>query len=421
MGKQTRPKRQGRPHRIPPAPPAPGDWVGATALEEIAAAGGDLWLLLWHGVRDVWLWSSVDAGKLGELFRPQETTPSHPELVASAALELGRALETFRVLHTTPEALQGEEIAEACGRVADWAEDASLLALSGYYAEAAAIAEPMDPSRAHAAAYRLRRAQVTSRSAQWYERTFKLAVRAGNRDEEVGALIGYGSLLYGLGMYAQARRFLLKGARRAIRTGRRKKAAEAYHDLMLLSLDTNDFRSAAGYASMAESLYPRRHPRIPHLVHDFAVVLNRQHHFALALPQAEKLLPFFHRPEQLALVWGTLGRAAAGVGLTERFHVAESHVLRLVEQHNEHGAAALVSTAEGARSLRRWEQARKYAQLAIRIAKIRKDAGQERRAREILRYVSKQEPAPGVAPAPEDLTALARRIAARLRAWKPPK
>ncbi|MEW5931796.1 MAG: hypothetical protein AB1941_30370 [Gemmatimonadota bacterium] len=295
MGKDKRTTRDGRPHRIPPPPKPPGEWIRATALQGVAATGGSLWLVLWQAVRDVWLWADVVPEDREELFAPPDGNDAERLLrVREEAPALPGALETFHRLRVSPQAVGGREIVAACRQVYEWAEARSMVELAAFFADAAAIADPESPYQANQAARLCRRGALNHRAAVWYERGFRLAVRLQDREETVAALLGYGSLLYGLGMYAQARRFLLNGARRATRTGRRRKAAEAYHDLMLLSLDTNDFRSAAGYARMAETLYPRRHPRIPHLVHDFAVVLNRQSHFALALSQISSVRFSFH-------------------------------------------------------------------------------------------------------------------------------
>ena len=418
---QHHPSRQGRPHGVPPAPGAPSEWTQAHALEDVAAAGGALWVVLWQALRDVWIWSETPADQRGELFLPPSATVYERTMRARfEAPELTAALGTYHLLRWAAHVVEGAHVADACQQISAWAEARSMAELAAYFAEAAAVADPASPVRSHAAAYLTRRARMFRRSAAWYERTYKLAVRADDRDEAVGALLGYGALLYGLGFYQQARRYLRKGAKRAVRTGRRRKAAEAHHDLMLLSLDMQDYAAAAHHASQAEHLYPLSHPRIPYLVHDFAVVLVRQNYSSLASAQLERVLPFFVRPEEAALIWGTLARAAAGAGQLDRFREAEAKALQLAALYQEHGAAALVNVGEGSRVVREWAKARDYGRLAVQIAQARQDGGQERLARELLRRVEQQEPAPGGIPAPEDIATLARRIAARLRTWRAP-
>ncbi|MET0399765.1 MAG: hypothetical protein ABW277_23460 [Longimicrobiaceae bacterium] len=378
-------------------------------------------MVLWQSLRDVWLWADTSPEQRAELFQPPSTAAYERTIRARhEAPELTEALGTFHLLRWAAHVVGEAHVADACRQVSQWAEAGSLAELAAYFAEAGSVADPTDPERAHAAAHLTRRARMFRRSAAWYERTYKLAVRVDDRDTAVGALLGYGALLYGLGMYPPARRFLRKGARRAVRTGRRRKAAEAHHDLMLLSLDMQDFAAATQHASQAEHLYPLSHPRIPYLVHDFAVALVRQNYSSLASSMLEKVLSYIVRPEEAALVWGTLARAAAGAGQLDRFREAETKVLQLVGLYREHGAAALVNVGEGSRAVREWDKARDYGHLAVQIAQARMDGGQERLARELLKRVEKKEPAPGGMPAPVEIATLARRIAARLRTWRAP-
>jgi len=418
MGKNRPPHRPGRPHRIPPRPLPPEESAHQHALAEIAGQGGALWRVLWQACRDVWLWASVSPEDRAELFSPPGAQMY--EWFSGArdeAPELAAALGTFHLLRWSPQTVEAVALGEACHQVSEWADSHSLTALAAHFADAAASADPTDPVLAHTAAYLYRRAYTDWRAAAWYERAFRLAVWAGHRDTAVGALIGYGALLYGLGLYDRARRYLERGARRAVRTGRQRKAAEAHHDLAGLCLDMGDFASAMDHARCAGELYPLRHPRIPALVHDFAVVLVRQHHYTTAYSLLAKLPPYFRDPEA-TLVWSTLARVTAGMGQVERFGDPERRTLDLVALYKEHGAAALVNLTEGARALRRWNQAEEYAHMAIEIARERSDAGQERSARALLEKVGRRElPLPEV-PASVEAASLARRLAARLRRWK---
>ncbi|HEX7240678.1 MAG TPA: hypothetical protein VF263_10450 [Longimicrobiaceae bacterium] len=384
----------------------------------MAAAGGELWLVLWQALRDVWLWAEVDVETRRELFNaPSEGLYGRTLRARGEAPELGEVLGTFHLLRWTPDAVEGRHVAMACQHVQEWAEARSMLELAAAFAEAAAVADPDDPERAHLAARTTRRAAWERRAALWYERTFRLAVRADHRDAAVGALIGYGMLLYGLGLFEQARPFIEQGARRAARTGRRRKAAEAHHDLILLSLDIEDFATAIEHARRAEKLYPLHHPRLPGLVHDFAVVLVRQHHHTLAYSLLAKL-PSCFRPAEAAIVWSTAARAAAGSGRPERFEEAERNSLDLVAHHQEHGAGAMVNLAEGARALREWGKATRYATEAISIARMRSDAGQQHLAEIVLGKVENHEPALVDTPVSEEKAAFARRLMARLQRWK---
>ncbi|HEX2091835.1 MAG TPA: hypothetical protein VHG28_05500 [Longimicrobiaceae bacterium] len=293
-----------------------------------------------------------------------------------------------------------------------------MIKLAAYFAEAAAMADPESPARTNEAARLCRRAALDRRASVWYERAFKLAVRTQNRREVIWALLGYGSLLYGLGHLTRARPYFETVARRAARTGRRRSAAEAHHDLILLCLDLHDFRQAEEHARLSESLYPRQHSRIPHLVHDCAVLLIREGYHSTALSLLGKLPGYFPRPEEAVLVWSTLARAAAGAGQVDQFREAEQKALELVGFYEEHGAATFVNLAEGAWLQGQDGKAGQYAELAIDVARRRKDRGQARLARELVGRIARKEPVPEEVPAPTQIRTLARRLTARLRIWK---
>lgn len=415
----TTQRRAGRPHRIPPPPPAPGTGSTAGSLDDVASRGGDLWVVLWQALADVWLWASVAREQRGYLFGPSRAGARERGVRARRdAPELTEALGTFQMLRMAGDVLDPQQVGDACKRVYAWAEAGSLIELAAHFAEASAVADPDDPARANEAARLCRRAALDRRAATWYERAFHLAVRAQNRRETIWALLGYGSLLYGLGQSARARPYFEKVARRAARTRRRSIAAEAHHDLILLCLDLNDFAQAEEHAGLAEDLYPRQHRRIPYLVHDCAVLLVREGFHTAALSLLRRLPLHFPRPEEATLVWSTLARAAGGAGQVAGHRDAERRTLELAGLYEEHGAAAMVNLAEAARSLADDARADRYVTLALEIAARRRDGGQARLARELRRRIRKDEPVPAEAPAPDKVAALSRRLAARLRVWQ---
>ena len=377
-------------------------------------------MVLWQSLRDVWMWAGVPPEQRGDLFGPPPDADRDLSLRACGeAPELARALETFRVMREAAHVVEGHRVAEACRQVCRWAEAGSMIELAAYFAEGAAVADPENPARANEAARLCRRAALDKRAVVWYERAFQLAVRAGSRRESVWALLGYGSLLYGLGHYDRAKPIFEKVAKRAHRTGRRRTAAEAHHDLILLCLDLGNFSHAEEHARLAESLYPLQSRRIPYLVHDCAVLFIRENYHTSALSLLRKLPSHFTaRPAEATLVWSTVARAAAGAAQVELYREAERRTLELAGMYDEHGAAALVSLAEGARSLGDDVQAKHFSDLAVGIAKRRRDGGQARRARDLSKRIERKEPVPREAPAPEEIGALARRLAARLRMWK---
>ena len=291
-----------------------------------------------------------------------------------------------------------------------------------YFAEAAATSDPEDPARANIAARMCRRTVLDERAAAWYLRGFGLAAKTGNHREAIWSLLGYGTLLKDQGRHDEARRFIDRAARRAENTGRRREAAECQHDLLCLAAEMGEFRESERRARLALSLYPSRHPRIPHMVHDFAFVLIRQFYYSHALTLLDSLIRVLTRPGEQALVYGTIARAAGGTRRRDRFEEAQARAVRLAEVHEEFASAVLVNVAEGARAFGEWERAEQWAGKALEIARSRKDGLVEQVASELLDRISKHEPAPGEASPPdrERIQALTFRLAAKLQNWKAP-
>ncbi|MEW5926056.1 MAG: hypothetical protein AB1941_01080 [Gemmatimonadota bacterium] len=179
------------------------------SLNEVAAAGGDLWVVLWQALGDVWLWSDAPHDQSGELFGPSTPDARIRALRARReAPQLTESLGTFHLLRSAPQVLDALQVANACTRVARWAEEESLIEVAAYFGEGAAVVDPEDPARANEAARLCRLATLTRRSVAWYDRGFQLSVRAQNRKEVINALLGYGSLLHALGLHTRARPIL---------------------------------------------------------------------------------------------------------------------------------------------------------------------------------------------------------------------
>lgn len=419
-------QRPQRPHGITPAPPWRLEMEdGPGGIDVLRDVDGEPGVTLWRALRDVHLWATTPAEQRTGAFPGPAVTAwvrERHQLAAAAAPEIAPELETLVRVAATPHLVDVAHLAAALWRVATWAEGRSSIATAAHFAEAAAHLDPLSPGPANDAARLCRRAGLPGRSAAWYERGYRLAVRVRSRRETLRALLGFGGLLHALGSHEDARPFFVRAARRAARTGRLRQAAEAHHDLLLLCAELGRYPEAEEHARRALALYPQAHPRVPHLVHDFAFLLVRQRHHVQALALLEQLARRMERPEDLALVWGSLAWAAAGAGSRERFHEAEERTVQLLgAAHLEHAPGALLHLAEGARAVWEWERAGAHARAAADLAVTRQDAALQREAGELLELIDERRPPEPLEPvAGAAAEVLARRLARRLSAWRAP-
>lgn len=415
-------KRQGRPHAIPPAPgwrvDAQGRPEGWPVLDDLDGALG---LTLWRALRAVWMWvDTPPERRAGLSLEPTREVRERFAFALAQAPELTSALGTFALLARRAGAVDERQVGMACEAVYEWAESRALMETAVHFAEAAARAVESDPARANAAGRICRRAALNDRSAVWFTRGFRLAVRARSHNESLRALLGYGALMRGMGRHEDARVLFERAARRAMRTGRRRKAAEAHHDLLTIAAEAGTFADAERHARIALSLYPLNHPRLPHLTHDYAFVLIRFRFYSIAISLIDALVRVISRPDQRVLWLGSLARAAAGAGRADRFKATEHEILSLASVYSEFAAAAFIHLAEGARAFGEWVKSEQYALTAMEIARERHDGLIERDAAALLNRIAAQEPPPGeeIPTHPEHVQMLVRRFAARLKRWK---
>ncbi|HEX2091616.1 MAG TPA: tetratricopeptide repeat protein [Longimicrobiaceae bacterium] len=413
----SRPKRL---HTITPPPAVPG-WPRVVAsLEE---AGAELAVVFWRVLRRVHTWVRTPPEERARLYGSGEQEAR--ERLGQGCVHAPALVEAFGVfaqMVRAPEGVEPRQVAEACRQVHAWAEERSLMKVGMLFAEAAAMADPDNPARANDAGRMCRRAACDDRAASWYHRGFGLAVRHKARQETIRALLGYGNLMKDLGQHDEARRYFERAAQRAISTGRQRQAAEAHHDLLLMSTEIGTYSQAERHARLAVRLYPLQHPRIPHFVHDFTLLLVLRRYYSRALPLLNKLLKTLERPDESLLVWGTLARAAAGAGQRRRFAEAEQKVVQLADSFEEFSPAAFIHLAEGARTVGEWTRAEKYTAEAVERARRRRNKVAERVGLELMEKISARELSPPEQE-PEDrdrMEALILRIATRLRIWKAP-
>lgn len=403
-------------------PPPPRSWLA----EIVAAQSGfadPLWYVLWRALRNARLWADAEPEKRGELFSPVDSEKR--ELIAyaqAAAPELAGPLGTFGILLSCPQLVLPEQLADACHAVYKWANARGLLDLASHFAEAAATADPMNPTRANDAGRSCRRAKEMANAGAWFERGFGLAVRAKNRGQRIRAMLGYGAVMKDTGRHEEARRWFGKAARSAARSGRDRQAAEAHHDLMTIAAEIGTLVDVEKHARRALTLYPEQHAFLPALPHDLGFAYVRLRHYTVALPLIEVSRPRIGTPSIQALVWSTLAWAAAGAGRFARAREAEGESLQLVGVHDEYAPAVMLHLAEAMRHLGEWSRAEAYAAEALKAARKAQDPALEDEAEALTDQISARIPAPVDLPVPDTERAeqIARWIQAKLRKWKAP-
>ena len=256
----------------------------------------------------------------------------------------------------------------------------------------------------------------------WFERAVGLARRAGNHVEYTRAHIGFGILFQTLGKDRRARRHFHTAAVIARKDGRRWLAAEAQHDLMLMSTERGRYEEAESHAAKALAWYPKHHRRFPFFVADLCFLLVCEAHYSVAVELLTAFLNVVESPPQQVLGLSLLARALAGAGDRPRFGRTRSKVQRLLEEFREYEPAARVNIAEGERAASLWRDAEVTARKALDAATARRDSVPERLARALLVEIERRNPPPAEARLHRDpawFAAMVRTVAARLAAWTP--
>jgi len=408
--------RAGRPLCIPPAP------FPRSTFFDLLNVPDTLAIAFWRALRNVLLWTDTPQQRRARAFHaPTSNTLGVYAAAVAEAPELSRAFDTFAELQREPESIGAADVARACHAVYAWADQRGLLEAAAHFAEAAAHVDPEHPAYAVDAGWSCRRVHVggfLSRSAVWYQRAFVLSVRHRSRHDSLRSLTGYGALMQEIGNLSEAKRAYLKAARRAFRTGRKRRAAVAHHYLFALTAEHGELANAVEHARRAFRLYPIHDPRLPYLAHDYAVfLLLRYNAYRPALRLTRPALAKMEDPDAIVMVAGTLAWAAGGAGLPDQFHSAERLALGLVPLHRMHAASALAAIASGARGLGKWSAVHRYASMALPLARERLDRWAEATSLELLAMGKGAPPPPEWVP---DAPALevSRRLAARLYRWR---
>lgn len=364
------------------APSAPGSrrrWHipppllhGSEALEGgeiLNEAAGEAALLLWQTMRDVRLWAQAPAEERRLLFAAG-AAERRLRFVAAADLddEIRPTLE--RLARLLDGGSSAEEVADACSKLAEWAQRAARPATALAFAQDAALAAPTSPLAAYEAGRIARSMADHARAEVWFRRAIALARQARDWRLYSRAFSGLGNLYVLRANYPAARRLHIRALRGARRGGMRAEQAAALHDLFRVEVTTGRLREAERYAEMALQAYGQKNPRVSALARDVAYSWMEQGCFERALPVFESVLPLVERPAERLLVQSNIARAAAGAGERNRFHeIAEDLLERLQERRfSDAEGRALTEIAQGAAFLNDWEMVERAANRALQVA-----------------------------------------------------
>lgn len=390
-------------------------------LDEVPGALGQT---LWQYARHLRDRTSVSEPQRSTLVH-QQFVPHVLDRISAAKREvpqLAEALDRFGMVVLSPDC-DDHDLARASETVVDWAESQGYLRCATEFAELAALLEPQSASAANRAGRLNRNASDFPRAEVWFERGIGLARRAADHVEYTRGHIGFGILFQTLGKDRRARKHFHTAAVIARKDGRRWLAAEAQHDLMLMSTERGRFDEAEVHAARALTWYPKHHRRFPFFVADLCFLLVCEAHYSVAVELLTDFLDVVENPAQQVLGMSLLARALACAGRRSRFIRVRGRVQTLLNEFTEHEPAARVNIAEAERAAGLWRDAEATARAALELAIARRDVVPERLARALLVEIQQRTPPPVESRTPhrdpEWLSNIVPSVSTRLAAWTP--
>lgn len=379
---------ENRPVRPSPAWPLWGGAESTSGLDvlrevEFAAelpADRSLSLVLWTALRKVHQWIDAMPEQRPALFsNPDGWAREHLLFFRSQIPELRDALSALAALYQAPELIGRAQLAAAFDAVGCWAADSGKLRTAVLFMEAAAKVEPENALRAMDAGLMCQRhggPKLMARAEEWHQLAFELArtAKKGRRLLAIRALLAYGNWARDAGEYPLAGYCYEKAAGRAWRHKRWKYFAMAHHNLLgLAELTTGDFAGAEAHAQAAWEHYPKGNARLPRLIHDYAVLLNRHRFYGPAFRLLENLAPLIEEPAIRLSAHSSLALAAAGIGRRDLFDRSAEDAVPLCPLYGDFAAHAFLRLAEGALLCRDFDRAVAFASEALESAKSRSD------------------------------------------------
>ncbi|MDB4951303.1 MAG: hypothetical protein JWM27_3952, partial [Gemmatimonadetes bacterium] len=339
-----------------PAPPAPAQPRPADEL--VRECGGAGWLA-WLTLQSARLWSAAAPDQRASLFHPASAPRLRDSLPAAAGAdgELAAVLHALLDVCAAPASATAATVAAACEGAMRWAVVRGHRETAIQFAEAAAAAEPESAMRAYVAG-RLNRDELShDRATVWFRRAMRLARLAHSQIEFAIVQLGWGVLEQDRGSFANAEKLFRSAARGGFRNGRRSLAGAANHQLFNLTGYLGRMDEALESTSLAAALYPARHPRLPNLALDVALLWMDLEYFSSALYLLEKVLPRLIVPSSRRIAFAALARCYAVVRDRIKWARASEAALKIPAGSGPTESFVLYYLAESERSFERWDQA----------------------------------------------------------------
>ncbi|HEX6747941.1 MAG TPA: hypothetical protein VF092_11675 [Longimicrobium sp.] len=342
------------------------------AVQVLAEIPTPVGVILWQSVRDVTLWSEIPDENREELFTHDAAHRRLSDLLsagAEPALEV--SLTTLAALVGAPGAASPEIVSLVCIQISRWAEGRGLWGTAMAYAQAAALATPLDSNPALFAGSLALRWRRSARAETWLRRAIGLARRGREWGVYAAAYVEMGALYARRAQPAQAHRFYVQGLRAARRHGLVLTRGAALHGMLRLAMETGALEEGERYARAAIRAFGRGNPRLPELVHDVAYLWVRRENYVRAIPMLQRLLPARVEPVERALTLALLARAAAGDGnqrlYQEAWLDAWAIINRRFGEEEKHGRA-LLELARASALFRDWAHVEQAVRLATTLA-----------------------------------------------------
>jgi tetratricopeptide (TPR) repeat protein len=287
--------------------------------------------------------------------------------------------------------------AEACLKLATWADKRDALKTSSWFVAAAAAFKPADASIAVRAGNLSRRQADYAAAQEWLSRAIEVAKATGASDALADAYAALGFVQRKLGNFGIAAESHLAAARIARKNQLVDREARAYHNLAVLSFELDKPHDGVSYGRKALDAYGRDRARILILANDLAWVwMDHDGAYRRALSIFQECLRSIAKPTQRIVVLGNAARAAAGAGDEAAFEsmVQELHALLPESPLSENHAQGLLELAKGAALLKYTRTAEDNALRALGAARQRQENALVKEAEDLLTELRGGSPRP---------------------------
>jgi len=402
-----------RRQRVPPAlTRGPDRLDGISILDELK---GDLGVVLWRSARNVRLWAETPLDRRGELFAGGAAATRREELERlDLDAELMAPMSVIVALLEAPGRAEVQRAANACRRIALWAEQRGALGTALEFSQAAALVAPDSATLAYAVGRLARRHADYDRAESWYSRAAVQGRQSKNWRAFALACSGMANLHMQRGNYPAARRGHQRCLRVTLRHGVTELLGIAYHDLFVVTAAMEPGFAADPLAAKAFRAYGPTEPRVLRLAYDVAYHWTLHGYFPGALGVATALLPHIQDPAMRALIQGLAARSAGGAARRDAFESAAAGAVEIIEQGFalEMTASTLLHLAYGAMSLGEWERASEWAGRSLQIARERREGRIALEAEAAYDAASRRvgRPTPAAPPAAEPAVELAEQF-----------